>query len=110
MAEYIDKDKLLEDITADYDKWTSYNDNDELYRKGVADNYSDTIRLISEMPAADVQPVKRGKWEKKKGYLVCSNCGMTFDTIGYTYEEQEEVFRYCSCCGYRMDYDEAIKG
>lgn len=51
----------------------------------------------------DVQSVKRGKWEKKKGYLVCSNCGMAFDTIGYTYEEQEEVFRHCLCCGYRMD-------
>ena len=65
----------------------------------------DQQRYVSEM-----EPVKRGKWEKKKGYLVCSNCGMTFDTIGYTYEEQEEVFRYCSCCGYRMDYDETIKG
>ena len=72
---------------------------------------SKQIELITEMiyelensiESADVQTVRRGKWEKKRGYLVCSNCGMTVDTIGYTYEEQEEVFRYCSCCGYRMD-------
>ena len=59
--------------------------------------------IYSQQRFTDGRPVKRGKWEKKKGYLVCSNCGMTVDTIGYTYEEQEEVFRYCSCCGYRMD-------
>ena len=65
--------------------------------------YSVKGDLETTLETADVQPVKHGKWEKKKGYLVCSNCGMTVDTIGYTYEEQEEVFRYCSCCGYRMD-------
>lgn len=31
----------------------------ESYRQGVDDNYNDTIRLINDIPAADVQPVKQ---------------------------------------------------
>ena len=89
MAEYIEKAELIKKLCFETAEWY----------------YSPTIKTIKEFPAADVQPVNHSKWEKKKGYLVCSNCGMTVDTIGYTYEEQEEVFRYCSCCGYRMDGD-----
>lgn len=69
------------------------------------DGCASVLDDIGALKVADVQPVKHGKWEKKKGYLVCNNCGMTIDTIGYTYEEQDEVFRYCQCCGFRMDGD-----
>lgn len=87
----------------------NYKDETSVFKKEQFKHYAETIEamidVVGAVEAADVQPVKRGKWEKKRGYLVCSNCGMTVDTIGYTYEEQEEVFRYCSCCGYRMDGD-----
>lgn len=59
MDEYISREALLVEIAADYGKWISCNDTDELYRQGVEDNYSDTIRLINDMPSADVQPVNQ---------------------------------------------------
>lgn len=98
MTEYISKEKAIKELREVYE-------NEYPTASGDFDEYAshDVPNVLRNMPFADVQPVKRGKWEKKKGYLVCSNCGMTVDTIGYTYEEQEEVFRYCSCCGYRMD-------
>lgn len=59
MDEYISREALLAEIAADYGKWVSCNDTDELYRQGVEDNYNDNIRLINEMPSADVQPVNQ---------------------------------------------------
>lgn len=98
--EYISREAVLKAF-----KLIAKNPNKD-YQRGMQDTIDCLVpEVIADIPTADVQPVKRGKWEKKKGYLVCSNCGMTVDTIGYTYEEQEEVFRYCSCCGYRMDGD-----
>jgi hypothetical protein len=101
-GEYISRDVALRQLNATCLATECNNYNGVMCR---ACAYADAMDFIEAIPAAEVQPVKRGKWEKKKGYLVCSNCGMTVDTIGYTYEEQEEVFRYCSCCGYRMDGD-----
>lgn len=98
--EYISREAVLKAF-----KLIAKNPNKD-YQRGMQDTIDCLVpEVIADIPTADVQPVKHGKWEKKKGYLVCSNCGMTVDTIGYTYEEQEEVFRYCSCCGYRMDGD-----
>lgn len=100
MDEYISRENVLKAF-----KLTAKNPNKD-YQRGMQDTIDCLIpEVIADIPSADVQPVNHSKWEKKKGYLVCSNCGMTVDTIGYTYEEQEEVFRYCSCCGYRMDGD-----
>ena len=102
MPEYISREEAINAIKSLKSSMPA-KDN---YAKGYDAALWRALIAVREVPpAADVQPVKRGKWEKKRGYLVCSNCGMTVDTIGYTYEEQEEVFRYCSCCGYRMDGD-----
>ena len=100
MPEYISREEAIKELREVYE-------NEYPTASGDFDEYAshDMPNVLRNIPAAGVQPVKRGKWEKKRGYLVCSNCGMTVDTIGYTYEEQEEVFRYCSCCGYRMDGD-----
>ena len=95
MADYISRGDVLE-IAMQY-----CPDDDGSCSKAVVD-LREMLDEIEGLEAADV-PVKHGRWEKKKGYLVCNNCGMVVDTIGYTYEEQDEVFRYCSCCGFRMD-------
>ena len=56
----------------------------------------------------DVQPVKRGKWEEEDtmpydNFVVCSECGMNLSPQNYTKEEWQESFKYCPCCGARMD-------
>lgn len=114
MKEYLDKDKLLENITDDYGKWTSYNDNDDLYRKGVADNYSDTIRLISEMPAADVQEKKYCRMiplepdcRSYTDVFICTNCHQHIH-LGFIRKEYSGNF--CIECGAELESPEPIKG
>lgn len=90
MDEYISREALLAEIAADYGNWIAYNDTDELYRQGVKDNYSDTIRLINYIPAADVQPVKHGRWMYP---FYCSECGFT------PYYSSDLTYNYCPNCG-----------
>lgn len=94
MDEYISREALLAEIAADYGNWIAYNDTDESYRQGVDDNYNDTIRLINDIPAADVQPVKHGRWLDNPNHsqlysYICSNCRNSCDWI----------YRYCPNCG-----------
>lgn len=106
MDEYISRGVLLAEIAADHGNWIAYNDTDESYRQGVKDNYSDTIRLINDIPAADVQPVKYGEWEYEdiiggmKDYH-CTNCKCVAD------ENQILWWKFCPNCGSknRMDGD-----
>ena len=52
--------------------------------------------LIVTAPAADVTPVRRGRWIEEDGIQICSECG----------EEHEwEDYRapYCDTCGAKMD-------
>ena len=58
---------------------------------------SDYLReIIESVPAADVVPVRRGRWLQEDGIQICSECG----------EEHEwEDYRapYCDTCGAKMD-------
>lgn len=63
---------------------------------------------IKRVKSADVQPVKHGHWEEEDtmpydNFVVCSECGMNLSYQNYTKEEWQESFRYCPCCGARMD-------
>lgn len=69
-------------------------------------NYCDiynAIRLIKSLPAADVEPVRHGRWENKKGgffeFAACSLCGEEAPTAGITPN-------YCPNCGAKMDLEE----
>lgn len=99
MAEYIDKHEaylLLKDLEAAY-----------IYPP-VKEAYATAARRIDEIKATDVQPVKRGKWEEEDtmpydNFVVCSECGLNLSPQNYTKEEWQESFKYCPCCGARMD-------
>ena len=66
---------------------------------------------LSFIPAADVQPVKRGKWESSQrtietGTVYCSNCAIEYyisdlQTVG----DCNGIVHYCPNCGARMDGD-----
>ena len=56
---------------------------------------------IKRIPAADVAPVRRGRWIEEDGIQICSECG----------EEHEwEDYRapYCDTCGAKMA-EKAVK-
>ena len=71
--------------------------------------------FINELPAADVQPVKRGVWkehtvcenrnngtthiyEYSEDYMTCSNCWHSFNYC----DNDTERFNYCPNCGADM--------
>ena len=59
--------------------------------------------IISSIPAADVEPVRRGNWIpiSDGDGAECSECGEYFDTGGFA--AFIKVYRYCPTCGARMD-------
>ena len=73
--------------------------------KAIADKYGiplgDLVDTIADIPAADVAPVRRGRWIEEAGIQICSECA----------EEHEwEDYRapYCDTCGSKMA-EKAVK-
>lgn len=58
------------------------------------------LKAISEIPAADVRPVVRGKWKHDgsdwKNRFICDQCG-------YKWFFEAEEAHFCPNCGYAME-------
>ena len=62
----------------------------------------DAVNRLRLIPAADVAPVRHGRWirkiehddELKRKYFVCSECGQT---------KMLNFHNYCPSCGAKMD-------
>lgn len=83
MAEYIEREAVI-NITAETGAWETQN-------------------RVRELPSADVQSVKRGKWEltNNPSFRKCSECGAWWSS-NFT----DSCFtNYCPRCGARMDGD-----
>ena len=93
MAEYIDREALLLRIDC-------YGTN----KFGMLDD--DIRAFIKAQPAADVAPVRHGRWEEASDGdgIVCPFCRTDFCTIIY----DTEYFNYCPNCGAKMDEKENI--
>ena len=85
MAEYIEREAAYEDFekcNSENPKWTP----------------SRVKTLIARQKAADIAPVRHGKWIKRKSwnFHVCSEC--SFETSPYM-----SCMNYCPNCGAKMD-------
>ena len=82
MAEYIDREAAIEVIMSEppdahYPQW-----------------YADKIKAIS---AADVAPVRHGRWERTAdGAVLCTACKRKMNPSQYGYA-------FCSLCGAKME-------
>ena len=104
MAEYIDKDELLNDIECiDISDCTD-----------IDDIFTEVERTIDEQPNADVVEVKHGKWIRPnvpntRSYKwQCSECGQIAYWLHYGNRGSKNIickFGYCPHCGARMDGD-----
>lgn len=85
MAEYIEREALFRSIADDVAPF----------------NVAMVFRHIHNAPAADVAPVRHGRWIEDHDYLKCPECGVmvkwdfTFFDIGN--------WNYCPNCGAKMD-------
>ena len=88
MAEYIEREKLLRDIN-------HYHLSDGKFQ-----------HLVEVQQAADVAPVRHGRWIDKGEYAVCAECG---GRSGTQYDGVEPVplrAQFCPNCGANMESEE----
>ena len=110
MAEYIDRKALREAVdNADADIVAEYDD-------GTCDwgfGRENILEVINNIPAADVAPVRHGRWmyDSGSGKYFCSACdeyALSFkkDTLygGDLYEVC--LTDYCPSCGAKMDSEQ----
>lgn len=84
MKEYIDREEVFK----------AYEDEQ---RKSGPWSFKN---LINSVPAADVVPVRRGRWLKQDDYTECSECAYWY----YSPENEDSGDRlnYCPNCGAYM--------
>ena len=102
MAEYLSREDIL-DIASQY-----CTDDDGSCSKADVDN-REMLDEIEALPAADVQPVRRGRWESSQrtietGTVYCGNCAIEYyisdlQAVGVC----NGIVHYCPNCGARMD-------
>lgn len=85
MAEYIEREAAIRVVNG---------------QSSLTMTRSSLIDSISKLPAADVAPVRHGRWEivvgsNGKEHMVCTRCRVSQDLTG--------VFTYCPNCGAKMD-------
>lgn len=74
---------------------------DELQVKvfhNLTDEYYCTMQVLTELPAADVVPVRHARWERYSGITIrCSRC----EHVIHDWRLSE--CKYCPNCGAKMD-------
>jgi hypothetical protein len=104
MAEYISKEALLYKFIE--------GDGDDEFTDGYNFAVNDYREEIKNMPAADVQPVKHGRWVQynrngEETYIECTNCCVPSRPrhLQMVTRSGEGLPDYCPNCGARMDGD-----
>ena len=88
--EYIEREELIAEF-----KRLELGENSFIERVFADGVYA----IIEQFPAANVAPVRRGRWLEEDGIQICSECG----------EEHEwEDYRapYCDTCGAKMNKED----
>ena len=87
------------------------------YKKGIDQWLNFAIASLSNIPPADVRPVKRGRWiwnmngmDWSLGAWCCSECGMKAETWWATSGYRHSPLRFagskfCGNCGAEMEAD-----
>ena len=103
MAEYVDKQKAR-----DLFQRKCYNVSDRINSVEVGMFVEGIMQVLDEATAADVQPVRYGRWEDSGNFYFkkCSECGSKWD-ISIT---NNYFAHYCPRCGAEMENPKTIKG
>lgn len=113
MTEYIEREALKERFRKRI-KWLKKDVHDQ-YSLGLFHGCEYDADLINEPPAADVAPVKHGRWESVKNPQLpayshdkCSLCGWWNTKNALCYDGRKKPghsLNYCPNCGAKMDLE-----
>lgn len=104
MNEYIKREDAMKPL---YEKWKAAESRGD-------DDIAEIVKMdyitVSNVPSADVEPVRHGYWKckevpciyGKKFILTCSECGGSVSVTELALTEEH----YCRSCGARMDRKE----
>ena len=96
MSDYISRDSITE--------WRPQNI--EIFNSRAYIDLEELLALVDGIPAADVEPVRRGEWiiieDEYCGYAKCSVCGDEFTS----WEGDCAITPYCPNCGAKMELEE----
>lgn len=103
MAEYIDREKALEE----FEEWVGCT----WYLPRGTSYYYECRGCIEDVPAADVVEAKHGKWKLVKNKVKCSCCQKDAFSVSQTcYKNDKKIIEktfihtpYCPHCGAKMD-------
>lgn len=91
MAEYIDRDAVY---TAFANTCTDVLERASEIYYIAGYSYEHVIEILDDIPAADVAPVRHGRWKRyRKNLGECSECGEVVSVRN----------NYCPHCGAKMD-------
>ena len=102
IVKYIEQ-KIATNVIGNIDTSHPYDDKDDIVEQAIG--------LIDHIPAADVAPVRHGRWEAMhyEGGILdgtnfdkCSVCG--YERI-FEDEKLKTAFNYCPNCGTLMDLE-----
>ncbi len=98
MGEHIDREKLYKKIYSAYIT---------AERCGFEPGKDVILLAIKQQPAADVAPVRHGRWMWDGGedtHYYCSQCH--HNAYGCSIEILDGVYKYCPSCGAKMEESE----
>ena len=98
--EYIEREAALKGLE---DSGIGFYDDEPIQTRNSA------LKIIQNIPAADVVPVVRGRWKATDAYMTdeCENCGflMNWDDVPLWLVDMPYFNRTCPNCGAIMDAD-----
>ena len=99
MDKYISREAIINEIEEEIDAGDEFDERDVLINKGL----KIALKDIKRQPAADVQSIKRGRWENEYldddvWWADCTNCkNDTHSRFG-----RVSMYVFCPNCGARM--------
>lgn len=97
MAEYIKREELME-FPIRRNHYDRKNGN-----KHFINGIETVLEYAENLPAADVAPVRHGRWIDKGEYAVCTECGGRSGTQYDGVEPIPLMIQFCPNCGAKMD-------
>lgn len=108
MTEYIERKALVHHLENCIDEVNNTN--------GYTEDFKTCLRLVKNLPAADVEEVKHGKWiwdpngmDWGLGTWQCSECACRNNNLPMNNRINPLVFsgsKYCPNCGAKMDLED----